>query len=242
MFTSCAAFYTTTNIKTRMTLLDLGKDVLLLYAPIAATPECVEMVMSVSKGRLPTHIIMHSDAIDHTIFLPGWRRAAPQAQILAVKPDAREGDLPLVAVDASSGLLQAQLPPALTKGGALEAGVFDSRPFFTEVVLYHKPSRSLLCADAIWRVVSPRFFPNVIAATGWKGFGVSNRSAHPYWFYLPRRRKEAVRAFLQQVASWGAIDRVLPGHLDPIPTEGEEGMGSDEVKRLFLGSFDYIVR
>ncbi len=111
-----------------------------------------------------------------------------------------------------------------------------------QVVLFHKRTRSVLCADAIWRVVSPRFSPNVIAASGWKGFGVSNRSAHPYWFYFPRRRKEEVRAFVQQVDSWGDIDRVLPGHLDPIPTSGEEGMDRDEVKRLFVGSFDYIVR
>ena len=225
-----------------MSLVDLGKNALLMYAPIAATSECVDMVKRATGGRLPTHIVMHSDAIDHTIFLDGWRRAAPQAQVLAVKPDAGKGDLPLVAENPSTGLLQAQLPAALTKGGALASAVFDCRPFFQEVVLFHRPSRSLLCADAIWRVVSPRFSPNVIAASGWRGFGVANRSAHPYWFYLPRRRKEEVRAFLQEVDAWGEVRRVLPGHLDPIPTEGEEGMGSAEVKRIFLESFDYIVR
>lgn len=116
-----------------MTLVDMGKDALLLYAPIAATPECVAMVVSKTGGRLPTHIIMQSNAIDHTIFLPSWRRAAPQAQILAVKPDASRGDLPLVAVDASTGRLQAQLPSELTRGGGVEAAVFDCRPFFQEV-------------------------------------------------------------------------------------------------------------
>lgn len=116
-----------------MTLIDMGKDALLLYSPIAATPECVAMVQRVTRGRLPTHIIMQSDAIDHTIFLDGWRRAAPRAQVLAAKPDASKGDLPLVAVDESTGLLRAQLPAALTKGGVLEAAVFDCRPFFEEV-------------------------------------------------------------------------------------------------------------
>lgn len=91
------------------------------------------MVRAVTKGRLPTHIIMHSDAIDHTIFLSGWRRAAPQAQVLAVKPDASKGDLPLVSVDDGSGRLEARLPPALTQGGLLDAAVFDCRPFFQEV-------------------------------------------------------------------------------------------------------------
>lgn len=110
------------------------------------------------------------------------------------------------------------------------------------MVLLHKPTRSLLCADTIWRVVSPRFSPNIIAATGWKGFGVSNRSRFPYPFYFPQRRKEEVRAFVREVEAWGEIKRVLPGHLDAIPTEGEEGMGSEEVKRIFLGSFDYIVQ
>lgn len=82
-----------------------------------------------------------------------------------------------------------------------------------------------------------------MAASGWKAFGVSNRSAFPYPFYFPRRRKEEVKDFVRQVESWGEILRVLPGHLDSIPaTEGEEGIGSENVKRIFLGSFDYIVK
>lgn len=115
-------------------------------------------------------------------------------------------------------------------------------PYTRQVVLLHKPSRSVLCADTIWRVVSPRFSPNIIAASGWQAFGVRNRSAFPYPFYLPRRRREEVRAFVREVESWGEVRRVLPGHLDAIPTEGEEGLKSEDVKRLFLGSFDYIVR
>lgn len=226
-----------------MTVMALSPSTIVVYSPIAATKECLEKIKAVTpSGKLPTHIIMQNDAVDHTLFLKGWRDAVPSAQILAVKPSTVHGDQPLLtAASSSSSPAEIILPPALEKGGMLDAAFLDISPFFQEVVLFHRPSRSLLCADSIWRVVSPRFFPNVIASTGWKIFDVSQKAQFPYWFYFPRRKQVEVKAFLEKIESWGEIDRVLPGHLDPVPTEGETKTSID-VKKTFLKSFDFIVR
>jgi hypothetical protein len=138
------------------------------------------------------------------------------------------------------------LPFQRAAAPVVEAALLDIRPFFQEVVLFHKPSKSILCADAIWRVVSPEFSPNVVAATGWKAiFFVGGVSRFPYWFYFPRRKRAEVQRFVDQVEGWGEIKRCLPGHLDPIPSAGvgeKEGVGEVDVKRVFLESFDFILR
>lgn len=91
LFTFEQPFYTTCNIKTRMTIIKLDADNIILYSPIAATEECLELVKSI-VGCLPTHVVMQSNAIDHTIFLSGWRDVlVPAAQILAVAPSAPTG-------------------------------------------------------------------------------------------------------------------------------------------------------
>ena len=217
-----------------------------IYSPIACTPECLDMVRQ-AAGGLPTHIIMQSNAIDHTIFLDGWRKAVPSAQILAIDPATNLGDLPLLLDDVNKGNSGAVVPLSFQSSTSpiVESALLDISPFFREVVFYHKPSKSILCADAIWRVVSPRFSMNVVAQGGWIGFGVSGRSRFPYWFYFPKRKREEVRRFVAQVQGWGEVRRVLPGHLDPIPSAGVDDEDAREpgfVKRIFLQSFDFILK
>ncbi|KAM3570749.1 hypothetical protein VYU27_007197 [Nannochloropsis oceanica] len=238
-------FITTTNIKSRMSVFKSGSSIV-IYSPIAATPECLDMVKQ-TAGGLPTHIIMQSNAVDHTLFLEGWRKAIPSAQILNISPT--KGDLPLLlnpSSSANSTRNVVPLPFQSTTAPIVEAALLDIPPFFQEVVLFHKPSKSILCADAIWRVVSPEFSPNVVAATGWKAiFFVDGVSRFPYWFYFPRRKRAEVSRFVEQVQGWGEIKRCLPGHLDPIPSAGvgeKEGVGEVDVKRVFLDSFDFILR
>jgi hypothetical protein len=157
----------------------------------------------------------------------------------------REGDLPMLKDPSSGGETAIILPLPFQRGNQpiVEAALLDIEPFFREIVLFHKPSKTLLCADAIWRVVSPTFSPNIVAATGWKLFGVSGVSRFPYWFYFPRRKRAQVQKFVDQVQAWGEIERCLPGHLDAIPAAavGEE-QTAVEVKRIFLQSFDFILR
>ncbi len=234
-------FITTTNINTRMSVFKAGPAAIVVYSPIACTPECVEMVHQ-AAGGMPTHILMQSNAVDHTLFLDGWRKAVPTAQILAVNPATNRGDLPLLDADKRHVV---PLPFQSATSPVVEAALLDISPFFREVVLYHKPSKSVLCADAIWRVVSPRFSPNVIAQGGWLGFGVLGLSKFPYWFYLPRRKREEVQRFVAQVQGWGEVRRVLPGHLDPIPSAGVDEEAAKEpgwAKRVFLQSFDFILQ
>lgn len=245
-------FITTTNIRTRMSVFRTADKSIVIYSPIAATPECVELVKSLTGGALPSYIIMQSNAIDHTIFLDSWRKAVPSAQVFAVNPSTADGDLPLLLPGTDTDeinlpFLIQQQSQSNKNNCVCQAALLDVAPFFREVVLYHKPSKSLLCADAVWRVVSPIFSPNVIAGTGWTIFGVSGKSNFPYWFYFPRRKKQQVQQFLAQVESWGEIQRVLPGHLDAIPStvsdvdEGKVEKDPSFVKRTFLQSFDFIV-
>jgi hypothetical protein len=215
----------------------------LLYKGLALVSPCHPFLHAGTHA----HSHIQSNAVDHTLFLDGWRKAVPSAQILNVSPT--KGDLPLLlnsssSVNSTGGVVP--LPFQCATAPVVEAALLDIRPFFQEVVLFHKPSKSILCADAIWRVVSPEFSPNVVAATGWKTiFFVDGVSRFPYWFYFPRRKRAEVWRFVEQVQGWGEVKRCLPGHLDPIPSAGvgeKEGVGEVDVKRIFLESFDFILR
>jgi hypothetical protein len=111
----------------------------------------------------------------------------------------------------------------------LQGCTLDISPFFKEVVLLHKPSKSLLMADAIWRVSEPagpsiqatpvrspppftldsmpsprqvesqRWRETIVAEVGWGLFGVRGRASFPYPFYLPSRKKKEVQGFVDQV-------------------------------------------
>lgn len=85
-------FYTTTDIKTRMTIIKLGEGSVLAYSPIAATGECLALAQSL-VGKLPTDVIMQNNAIDHTIFLDSWRQGAPHSQIWSVDSKRDSGNV-----------------------------------------------------------------------------------------------------------------------------------------------------
>mmetsp|Transcript_11976 Transcript_11976/g.40501 ORF Transcript_11976/g.40501 Transcript_11976/m.40501 type:complete len:301 (+) Transcript_11976:1-903(+) len=239
---------TTADVRLRASLVTLSSGRTLLVNPPGATREAVSLLCPPSGA--PSDLVVCNNAVDHTLWVGGWRQALPRARVWAVEPE-EGGDAALVVED------DAGIPsPALDEEmrAELDAAVLDVQPFFREVVLFHRPSRTLLATDAVWRAKSARF-NNVVSSVGWDvifqlrrrddGRGGLDRLSYPYPWYVGltpsarERTARAVRRFVEAVSAFDFV-RVVPAHLDVIDDELDGGPGA--AKRLFTGAFDYITR
>ncbi|NEP55790.1 MAG: DUF4336 domain-containing protein [Symploca sp. SIO2G7] len=142
----------------RMTVIKLEAGGLLVYAPVAPTPECLRLVRELeAKHGNVKHIILPTiSGIEHKVFVGPFARKFPQAQVF-VAPNQWSFplNLPLSWLGFPQGRTQI-LPEDSSK--VPFADQFDYRILgpinlgigkFEEVVLFHKRSRTLLVTDAV---------------------------------------------------------------------------------------------
>ncbi len=142
----------------RMTVVRLSQGGLLVYAPVAPTPECVQWMRALEQQHGSVrHIVMTTaTGIEHKVFVGPFARRFPQAQVWVV-PNAWSFPLNLP-------LSWLGLPPERTQVLPTEGGInpfgedFDYAILgpiplglgpFVEVALFHRPSRSLLLTDSL---------------------------------------------------------------------------------------------
>jgi len=134
----------------RMTVLKVAGG-LFLYAPIAATPECMKKVQDLEREHGPVRwILLPSKALEHKVTVPPFAKAFPAASLyVAPGQFSVPLDLPLETLG---------FPPCTV----LDAANLDDLPWrndcdtalldigtFGEVAVFHKPSRSLLLVDSL---------------------------------------------------------------------------------------------
>ena len=142
----------------RMTVVKLKEGGLLVYAPIAPTPECVRLVeeLVAEHGRIKYIILPTISGLEHKVFVGPFARRFPDSLIfVAPKQWSFPVNLPLSWLGIPAKRTQV-LPEDSSKTpfanefdynilGPIELGAGK----FAEVALLHKSSKTLLVTDSI---------------------------------------------------------------------------------------------
>jgi len=156
-------------VNIRMTVLAMKEGGLLVYAPIAATPQCVDMVRKLEeKHGEVKHIILPTTAVEHKVFFGPFAKKFKNAD-LWVAPG--QWSFPLNLPLSALGLFPRKasvLPVDPNKCDAPWKDEFDYRVLkfslglapFVEAAFFHKPTKSLLVTDSV--VFAPSEPPKIV--------------------------------------------------------------------------------
>ncbi|MEA5595043.1 DUF4336 domain-containing protein [Rivularia sp. UHCC 0363] len=142
----------------RMTVVRLNEGGLLVYAPVAPTPECVRLIeeLVAEHGKVKYIILPTISGLEHKVFVGPFARRFPDSQIfVAPKQWSFPVNLPLSWLGMPAKRTQV-LPEDSSKTpfanqfdyeilGPIELGAGK----FAEVALLHKSSKTLLVTDSI---------------------------------------------------------------------------------------------
>ena len=145
------------HVPIRMNVIAMEQGGLFVYAPVAPTRECLDMLAPLIEAHGPVkHIILPSVAPEHKVLAGPFAREFPAAQLWTT--DAQYSfplNLPPTWLGLPSGVKT--LPPS-SEGGAMWGGEFDhavlsakasASSIYQDAAFYHKPSRTLLVCDAV---------------------------------------------------------------------------------------------
>mmetsp|Transcript_45993 Transcript_45993/g.69387 ORF Transcript_45993/g.69387 Transcript_45993/m.69387 type:complete len:384 (+) Transcript_45993:343-1494(+) len=150
------------QVPLRMTIVKLSTGGLFVYNPIAATPECLDMVKQLVKEHGPIkHIVLGTVAIEHKVYAGVFAQKFPKAKVWLQSgqysfpsnlpdsflgfPSGRTFSMPKTLADAPAEWKDdfefLTLGPIISRDGA-----------FGETVFYHKETKTLLCTDTVLEV------------------------------------------------------------------------------------------
>lgn len=144
------------QVPLRMTLLKVGSG-LVVYNPVAATPECLSLVQEIVNQFGPIqHILLGSLAIEHKVYASVFAQKFPSAQVwLQPGQYSFPSNLPNSFLGFPLGRTNL-MPTTINEApedwkadlDILTFGPLISRDgAFGETVLYHKPTKTLLVTD-----------------------------------------------------------------------------------------------
>jgi len=150
------------QVPIRMTVVKLNGGGLFVYNPVAATPECVDMLRGLIAKHGPLkHIVVGSVALEHKVYAGVLAQKFPEANIWLAPgqysfpvnlpepflgyPSARTRTVPLRTEDAPDQWRETF--------DFLTLGPFKSRDgAFSETVFRHKASKTLIVTDTVLEV------------------------------------------------------------------------------------------
>jgi len=142
----------------RMTVVKLAEGGLLVYAPVAPTPECLRLVkeLEIKHGSIKYIILPTASGLEHKVFVGPFARYFPQA-VVFVAPNqwSFPFNLPLSWLGLPGNRTQvlpadsSQTPFAKEFDYAILGSIELSLGKFVEVAFYHRRSHSLLLTDTI---------------------------------------------------------------------------------------------
>lgn len=151
----------------RMTVIRLQPTGLLVYSPVAPTPECIRMVRSLEADHGPVRYIVESTTtgIEHKVFVGPFARQFPRADVyVAPHQWSFPINLPLTWLGLPprrTHILTADTTPPFADQfdfailGPIKLGLGP----YVEVALFHRETRTLLLTDAL---VSVPFEPPAV--------------------------------------------------------------------------------
>lgn len=149
-----------TVVPIRMSVVKLDKGRLLVYAPVAPTPECIRLVKELvaEHGDVKYIILPTASGLEHKVFVGPFARQFPQAQVF-VTPNQWSYPLNLPLSWLGFPRKRTQILPE-NSADAPFADEFDyeilsinlGRGSFEEVALLHRRSHTLLVTDSVLSV------------------------------------------------------------------------------------------
>jgi hypothetical protein len=185
------------RIQTRMAVVVLPGARLLLYSPVWLTPQ-----LGAELARLGEVAYVLSPNKIHNLTLAAYAEAYPQAQIHA--PPGLAERRPALRIDA---VLGDEAPPAWRDhvDQALTAG----NVFFSEAVLLHRPSRTLLVGDLVENFDAST--ASVVGRAFARLFGVGREPVASPELRLYTLDADAAARALARIASWD-FERIFLCH------------------------------
>lgn len=130
----------------RCVLLRLAGGGLLAHSPVDWTPALLEAVAALGPV---THVL--SPNYEHLKYASQSAQAFPKARMLGCPGlSERVPDVAWTEITTSAALPDGLAQSLECLHLDCEVNPFTGRPFFNEVLLLHRPSRTLLCTDAYW--------------------------------------------------------------------------------------------
>jgi hypothetical protein len=191
---------------TRMVVIRLSDDGLLIWSPVALTEDLRAGVADLGQVR----VLVAPNSLHH-LFLAEWRAAFPSARLHAA-PGFRKR-CPDIAVDADL-----EDEAAADWSGDIDQVVVPGNAITTEVVFFHRASRTVLFTDLVQQF-DPGWF------TGWRAVVarldrlVGAEAAVPQKFRVAFTDRRAARAAIRRIQAWPA-EKVLMAHGSPVLTDG----------------------
>lgn len=191
---------------TRMAVIRLSDGGLLVWSPVALTEAVRSEIASLGEVR----VLIAPNSLHH-LYLAEWREAFPSARLHAA-PGFR-ARCPDIAVDADLGDA-----PATDWAEDLDQVVVAGNAITTEVVFFHRQSRTVLFTDLIQQF-DPGWF------TGWRAIVArldrltGPEAAVPQKFRVAFTDRRVARDAIRRVMAWPA-EKVLMAHGAPVLEDG----------------------
>jgi hypothetical protein len=183
--------------------LSSGKLVIHSTAPFASAD-----VIAINQLGEPKWMV---DALlRHDTFAKRGRRAFPSARYLAPEGFSTDLEFPTAPL----------IPPPMEWHEEVAAARVEGAPEFGEIVMLHRPSRTLIVADLIVNFrgkqnLLTRFFLRIATVGGKHNPGMTVP------FKKAIKDEAAYAASIRAILAWD-FDRIIVGHGTPIETHGKE--------------------
>ncbi|EFW99265.1 hypothetical protein CMQ_5686 [Grosmannia clavigera kw1407] len=230
----------------RGTVVRLSGGGVLLFSPVALTPEAVAVVERLGGGHGVKYIV--AGDIEHHIFISEWVKAYPEARIIAPaglpeKRAATKGSDPKISVDdkffavlADGQSMHKSISIAPDFDADFSVVYNDVHPN-KEIILLYKPDRVLIEADLMMNLPATEQYsrtdaetrhnvehPNVINRIFYRlmtttGSPLAGQRFN--WYAVSSRNRPRFNEAIQLIDKW-EFDILIPCHGDTIMENGKE--------------------
>ncbi|HVZ03397.1 DUF4336 domain-containing protein [Hyphomicrobium sp.] len=201
---------------TRMTIIRVGSQDLFVHSPTKLTPE---LMAQVAKLGLPRWIVSPNRL--HYWWIPDWKAAFPEAEAYLAP---RVVDQAGTRIDFTHSNLDRD------RGYPWDDAIATlpvTSSYMTEVVFFHRPSRTLVLTDLIENF-EPKKLSLGMRLLSWLGGCLDPNGSMPRDMRLTfRHRKPELRAAVETMISWGP-ERIILAH-----GRWYERNGTKELRRAF---------
>jgi len=213
----------------RGTITKLQSGGLVVFSPVSLTEEVTEKVNSL--GGQVSYIV--APDIEHHLNLGPWKAAYPTARVIAPfdlrekRAKSKREDVAFDFAYTAANKKTIELPEDFANDFDLE--FFDGH-MAKEIVLLHKPSRSIISADLIWNCPGNEQYSKsgddpktgILNRIGLHAFTSLSGNGQPrfVWYALAKDKKSFGES-AKRVAAWD-FDRIIPCHGDVIETGAKD--------------------
>lgn len=212
----------------------LSNDSLLVYSPVAPTPEMLELVASL-PGKVQ-HIVAPSLSPEHWLYVNAFSKSQPDATVW-VCPGLLEVNLPgigdaKIAPGPNVKVIGPEMEAAL--GAEVSFALYEG-PFglFKEVVMCAKHAGGLFSGDLFFGAFEDEGMPTGIQKKIGDLVGIRNQLGCPVAFLQMTLTKDRAQQWAQEVVGW-EFDTVTGGHLSAGINKERYGVdGKEAFKKCF---------